>query len=39
VAGERVADRFSGGRVPQPHRVVPTAGGDPVPVGAKRNAG
>ena len=36
VAGQRVADRLTGGRVPQPHRVVGTAGGDVGAVGAER---
>ena len=29
VAGQRLADGLAGGRVPQPHGVVGTAGGDP----------
>ena len=28
MAGQRVADQLSGGRVPQPHRLIPTAGGE-----------
>jgi hypothetical protein len=39
VAGERVADGLSGGRIPQPHRVVPTAGGEAGAVGAERHTG
>ena len=32
-----VADRLAGGRVPQPHRLVVTAGDDPRAVGAERH--
>ncbi len=38
VAGQRLADGLAGVGVPQPHRVVGTAGGDAVPVGAERHA-
>ena len=38
VAGERLADGLAGGRVPQPHGVVATAGGDARAVGAERHA-
>ena len=37
VAGERVADGLAGVGVPQPHRAVVAAGGEPVPVGAERH--
>ena len=39
VAGQRLADGLAGGRVPQPHRVVGAAGGEPGAVGAERHAG
>ncbi len=39
VAGQRLADRLAGVGVPQPHRLVGTAGDDPVAVGAERHAG
>ena len=38
VAGERLADGLAGVGVPQPHRLVATAGDDAVPVGAERHA-
>ena len=38
VPGERLADGLAGGRVPHPHGVVVTAGGDPGAVGAERHA-
>ncbi len=38
VAGERVADGLAGVGVPQPHRVVVTAGDDAGAVGAERHA-
>ena len=34
----RLADRLAGLGIPQPHGAVPTAGDDPVPVGAERHA-
>ena len=39
VAGERLADGLAGVGVPQPQRLVATAGDDAVPVGAERHAG
>ena len=39
VAGQRLADGLAGGRVPQPHRLVVTAGDDARAVGAERHAG
>ena len=39
VAGQRLADRLAGVGVPQPHRLVVTAGDDARAVGAERHAG
>ena len=38
VAGERLADGLAGVGVPQPHRLVATAGDDALAVGAERHA-
>ena len=38
VPGHWLADRLAGGRVPQPHGGVGTAGDDPLAVGAERHA-